>query len=159
MSKPEPIEVFDDSDDAEATPRKCVTKASHTTPPKKRGTLTSLWQIKTEKAPLIPESHRKLVAALGEKDVRRFYESLEEAKLFRTKELAGRQQHRDRESRAGKAYMTPPEEARRGVKRGPSVGGRPRGRARVYERSPQRLSALRTSQPAYEYVIWRRLTR
>ena len=70
MPKPEPIEVFDDSDDAEATPRKCVTKASHTTPPKERGTLTGLWQIKTEKAPLIPENHRKLVAAMGEKDVR-----------------------------------------------------------------------------------------
>ena len=67
MPKPEPIEVFDDSDDAEATPRKCVTKASHTTPPKERGMLTILWQIKTEKTPLIPEYHRKLVAALGER--------------------------------------------------------------------------------------------
>jgi len=134
MRQPAVIEIDDDSDGArEQAPR------TPTSPPKDRGTLTGLWQVATRRRPWTPPSHKKMLGALSEKNQRAFYESLEEAKRLRAQEAAARQRVHNRQMRATGDLM-PPEEARRGVKRGPGGGGRPVGIARVYEKNKKKPS-------------------
>ena len=138
MPEPVLVETDDENDGAwEQTPRRPQVRPSHDTPPKQE-TLTSLWQVATKRPPWTPPSHTRLLGALSEKKQRAFHESLEEVKRRRAQEAAERQRTHNRKLRAGKADMTPPEEAGRGVKRGPDRNGRPSGTARVYGRNQRK---------------------
>ena len=171
MADGELICVPSDDEDEAPAPKKSTLTSFWKQPDEEVGEPSTPFKRRRVGDPSTPPSHHRLGQVLasrgGESSSRAFHESLAQLRAQRIDEAAqlraqrideaaaaecAAQSKHERVLREKTGKLTPPEEQRRGVKRGIGVGGRPIGTKAAYETRHKPLSApmLRRDPTAQE---------